>query len=33
MTSMAAVRWNVAVSADNDQSFRLFLAGQDWGRK
>ena len=28
MTSMATVRWNVALSADNDQSLRRFLASQ-----
>jgi hypothetical protein len=33
MTSMATVRWNVAVSADTDQSLCLFLAGQGGGRK
>lgn len=30
---MATVRWNVAVSADTDQSLRLFLASQGGGRK
>ena len=30
---MASVRWNIAVSADTDQSLRLYLAGQGGGRK
>lgn len=30
---MATERWNFAVSADNDQSLRLFLASQGGGRK
>ncbi len=30
---MNTVRWNVAVSADTDQSLRLFLASQGGGRK
>ncbi|SEL66094.1 ribbon-helix-helix domain-containing protein [Ectothiorhodospira marina] len=30
---MATVRWNVAVSADTDQSLRMFLASQGGGRK
>jgi hypothetical protein len=30
---MDTVRWNVAVSADTDQSLRLFLASQGGGRK
>ena len=30
---MGTVRWNIAVSADTDQSLRLFLAGQGGGRK
>jgi Ribbon-helix-helix domain len=30
---MSAIRWNIAVSADTDQSVRLFLAGQGGGRK
>jgi hypothetical protein len=30
---MPAVRWNIAVSEDTDQSLRLFLAGQGRGRK
>jgi len=30
---MGTVRWNVAVSADTDQSLRLFLASQGGGRK
>jgi hypothetical protein len=30
---MATVRWNVAVSADIDQSLRVFLAGRGGGRK
>lgn len=30
---MNSVRWNIAVSADTDQSLRLFLAGQGGGRK
>jgi len=31
--AMNSVRWNVAVSADTDQSVRMFLAGQGGGRK
>ncbi|RRU09119.1 ribbon-helix-helix domain-containing protein [Stenotrophomonas sp. 278] len=30
---MSTVRWNVAVSADIDQSLRVFLASQGGGRK
>jgi hypothetical protein len=30
---MNTVRWNVAVSADTDQSLRMFLASQGGGRK
>ncbi len=30
---MTTVRWNVAVSADTDQSLRMFLASQGGGRK
>jgi len=30
---MGTVRWNIAVSADTDQSLRLFLASQGGGRK
>lgn len=30
---MDTVRWNVAVSADTDQSLRIFLASQGGGRK
>jgi hypothetical protein len=30
---MNSVRWNVAVSADTDQSLRMFLASQGGGRK
>ena len=30
---MSTVRWNLAVSADTDQSLRLFLASQGGGRK
>lgn len=30
---MGTIRWNVAVSADTDQSLRLFLASQGGGRK
>ncbi len=30
---METVRWNVAVSADTDQSLRMFLASQGGGRK
>ncbi len=30
---MASVRWNIAVSADTDQSLCMFLAGQGGGRK
>ena len=30
---MNAIRWNVAVSADTDQSLRMFLASQGGGRK
>ena len=30
---MAAVRWNIAVSPDTDQSVRMFLAAQGGGRK
>jgi len=30
---MNTIRWNVAVSADTDQSLRMFLASQGGGRK
>ncbi len=30
---MDTVRWNVAVSADTDQSLRMFLVSQGGGRK
>jgi hypothetical protein len=30
---MASVRWNIAVSADTDQSVRMFIAAQGGGRK
>jgi len=30
---MAAVRWNIAVSPDVDQSVRMFIAAQGGGRK
>lgn len=30
---MNTVRWNIAVSADTDQSLRMFLASQGGGRK
>ena len=30
---MHTVRWNVAVSADTDQSLRMFLASQGGGKK
>lgn len=30
---MSTVRWNVVVSADTDQSLRMFLASQGGGRK
>jgi hypothetical protein len=30
---MSTTRWNVAVSADTDQSLRMFLASQGGGRK
>ncbi len=30
---MGSVRWNIAVSADTDQSLRMYLAGQGGGRK
>ncbi len=30
---MNAVRWNIAVSSDTDQSVRMFLASQGGGRK
>lgn len=30
---MNSVRWNVAVSADTDQSLRMFLASQGGGKK
>ncbi len=32
-SSMNTVRWNVAVSADTDQSLRMFLASQGGGKK
>jgi hypothetical protein len=31
--TMDTIRWNVAVSADTDQSLRMFLASQGGGRK
>ncbi len=30
---MGSVRWNVAVSAETDQSLRIFLASRGQGRK
>ncbi len=30
---MNSVRWNIAVSADTDQSLRMYLASQGGGRK
>ncbi|MFA7487202.1 MAG: ribbon-helix-helix domain-containing protein [Lysobacteraceae bacterium] len=30
---MAAVRWNIAVSPEVDQSVRMFIAAQGGGRK
>ena len=30
---MNTIRWNVAVSADTDQSLRMFLVSQGGGRK
>lgn len=30
---MSSIRWNIAVSADTDQSVRMFLAAQGAGRK
>ncbi|MFT4256687.1 MAG: ribbon-helix-helix domain-containing protein [Pseudoxanthomonas sp.] len=30
---MSAVRWNLAVSADTDQSVRMYLAARGGGRK
>lgn len=30
---MNTIRWNVVVSADTDQSLRMFLASQGGGRK
>ena len=30
---MRTTRWNVAISADTDQSLRMFLASQGGGRK
>ncbi len=30
---MNSVRWNIAVSADTDQSVRMFLASRGGGRK
>ena len=30
---MTAVRWNIAVSPDVDQSVRIFIAAQGGGRK
>lgn len=30
---MSTIRWNIAVSADTDQSLRLYLASQGRGRK
>lgn len=31
--SLMAVRWNIAVSPDTDQSVRMYLASQGGGRK
>jgi hypothetical protein len=33
MMAMNSVRWNIAVSADTDQSLRMYLASQGGGRK
>ena len=30
---MNSVRWNIAVSADTDQSVRMYIAAQGGGRK
>lgn len=30
---MNQIRWNIAVSADTDQSLRMYLASQGGGRK
>lgn len=30
---MSTIRWNIAVSADNDQSLQLYLASQGRGKK
>lgn len=30
---MSTIRWNIAVSADTDQSLRLYLASQGRGKK
>lgn len=30
---MSQIRWNIAVSAETDQSLRMFLASQGGGRK
>ena len=30
---MESIRWNIAVSADTDQSLRMFLASRGGGRK
>lgn len=30
---MSSVRWNIAVSAETDQSVRMFIAAQGGGRK
>lgn len=30
---MTTTRWNIAVSADTDQSLRMFLASQGGGKK
>jgi hypothetical protein len=30
---MESVRWNIAVSAETDQSVRMFMAAQGGGRK
>jgi hypothetical protein len=30
---MESVRWNIAVSADTDQSVRMFISAQGGGRK
>ena len=32
-TATPSIRWSIAVSADTDQSVRMYLAGQGGGRK